>query len=85
MRLRLKIYDMDVALSYDVIFEDNGPGLPDSIRATLFEPFSTTKTSGEGTGLGLYISKSLIKRMNADLIYDANYKNGTRFILRFFK
>lgn len=81
----VKIYDIDSAANYDVIIEDNGSGLPDRIKSHLFQPFSTTKASGEGTGLGLYISKSLIKRMNADLLYDANYKNGTRFILRFFK
>lgn len=81
----IKIYDIDNPNHYDVVFEDNGSGLPDSIKNHLFQPFSTTKASGEGTGLGLYISKSLIKRMHADLIYDANYKSGTRFILRFFK
>lgn len=81
----IKIYDMETSNHYDVVFEDNGSGLPDAIKNHLFEPFATTKASGEGTGLGLYISKSLIKRMNADLLYDANYKNGTRFILRFFK
>lgn len=81
----IKIYDVDSPSQYDVVFEDNGSGLPESMKNHLFQPFSTTKASGEGTGLGLYISKSLIKRMHADLIYDANYKNGTRFILRFFK
>jgi len=81
----IKIYDIDTPKHYDVIFEDNGSGLPDSIKTHLFEPFATTKAIGEGTGLGLYISKSLVKRMFADLLYDANYKNGTRFILRFFK
>lgn len=81
----IKIYDIDAPNHYDVIFEDNGSGLPESIKTHLFEPFATTKAIGEGTGLGLYISKSLVKRMFADLLYDANYKNGTRFILRFFK
>ena len=81
----IKIYDIDSTNHYDVIFEDNGSGLPESIKAHLFQPFSTTKASGDGTGLGLYISKSLVKRMHADLMYDANYKNGTRFILRFLK
>ncbi|MES2802865.1 MAG: HAMP domain-containing sensor histidine kinase [Bdellovibrionota bacterium] len=81
----IKIYDIDTPSHYDVIFEDNGGGLPESIKSHLFEPFATTKAIGEGTGLGLYISKSLVKRMHADLLYDANYKNGTRFILRFFK
>lgn len=81
----IKIYDIDSRNFYDVIFEDNGSGLPETIKQHLFEPFATTKAIGDGTGLGLYISKSFIKRMNADLLYDAQFKSGTRFILRFFK
>lgn len=81
----IKIYDIDHPNQYDVIFEDNGMGLPDVIKNNLFQPFATTKEIGEGTGLGLYISKSLMKRMGADLIYDSNYKSGTRFVLRFQK
>lgn len=81
----IKIYDINSPNFYDVVFEDNGSGLPDSIKDHLFQPFATTKSIGEGTGLGLYISKSLIKRMHADLLHDASFKSGTRFILRFFK
>ena len=81
----IKIYDIDQKSHYDVVFEDNGSGLPESIKTHLFQPFATTKAIGEGTGLGLYISKSLMNRMNADLIYDSTYKSGTRFILRFLK
>jgi two-component system nitrogen regulation sensor histidine kinase GlnL len=32
---------------------DNGPGIPDEVRATLFEPFVTTKRGGQGLGLAL--------------------------------
>ncbi len=39
---------------------DDGPGLAPSVRAHLFEPFATTKT--HGTGLGLYVSRMLVKR-----------------------
>jgi len=46
---------------------DNGPGLPESVRARLFEPFVTTKPAGQGTGLGLAICQRLAREMNADL------------------
>ena len=36
--------------------EDNGPGIPEAIKDRLFEPFVTTRSHGEGTGLGLYVS-----------------------------
>ena len=41
---------------------DNGHGIPDSIRDRLFEPFVTTKPIGEGTGLGLAVSRGLVAR-----------------------
>lgn len=40
---------------------DNGPGVPDSVRDTIFDPFVTSKPPGEGVGLGLTISFSIIR------------------------
>jgi signal transduction histidine kinase len=48
---------------------DDGPGLPESVRARLFEPFVTTKPMGQGTGLGLAISQRLAREMGAELIW----------------
>jgi signal transduction histidine kinase len=41
---------------------DSGPGIPDEVRARLFEPFYTTKPPGKGTGLGLHISHNVVSR-----------------------
>lgn len=42
-------------------FRDNGPGIPDSVKNKIFQPFFTTKPTGQGnTGLGLSISHDLI-------------------------
>jgi len=46
--------------------EDDGPGIPEPIRATLFEPFRTTKTTG--TGLGLSISRDLVNSLGGTLV-----------------
>ena len=43
-----------------VRIKDTGPGIPDEILSTLFEPFHTTKPVGEGTGLGLSICRAII-------------------------
>jgi len=40
---------------------DQGPGVPASARQALFEPFFTTKPEGEGTGLGLSLSRNLLE------------------------
>jgi signal transduction histidine kinase len=43
-----------------VQIEDNGPGIPEAILPKLFDPFSTTKPPGQGTGLGLNISHNIV-------------------------
>ena len=45
-----------------VKIEDNGPGIPEQIMSQIFEPFFTTKSVGEGSGLGLDISKKIVER-----------------------
>lgn len=40
---------------------DNGPGIPDDIKDKIFQPFFTTKPTGQGTGLGLSISYDIVK------------------------
>lgn len=47
---------------------DDGPGLPRVDHSQLLEPFFTTKTSGEGTGLGLSVSRSILAEYGGDLL-----------------
>jgi signal transduction histidine kinase len=65
-----------------IAVNDDGPGLPESVRTRLFEPFVTTKPAGQGTGLGLAISQRLAREMGAELIFQP-VSRGTCFRLNF--
>jgi two-component system NtrC family sensor kinase len=61
---------------------DDGPGIPDSEKKRIFEPFYTTKEVGSGTGLGLSISYSIIKKMGGDITVHDNKPKGALFKIR---
>jgi signal transduction histidine kinase len=62
--------------------EDNGPGIPEDVFPKLFEPFFTTKEVGEGTGLGLWLSWSIIvERHHGRLWAEDGEEGGARFIV----
>lgn len=57
--------------------EDTGPGLSEELRAELFQPFVTRKK--DGTGLGLWISRSIVERYGGDVRADNASPHGARF------
>ncbi len=65
-----------------VEIEDNGSGIPEDIIPTLFEPFSTTKPPGEGTGLGLNISHNIVVQKHQGRIDVHSRPGKTRFEVR---
>ena len=65
--------------------EDTGKGFSKEILKNVFQPFMTTKEQGEGTGLGLYLSKKLMNNMNADLQITASSDKGAKISLIFDK
>jgi signal transduction histidine kinase len=60
---------------------DNGPGVPREIRERLFQPFTTTRAAGGGTGLGLAVSRELIRGAGGDLCLLETGPAGTVFRL----
>ena len=62
---------------------DNGGGIPDEIRDKIFQPFFTTKSAGEGTGLGLSLSYDIItKGHSGELIVKTKENEGSEFIIQ---
>ncbi len=62
-----------------VEISDSGPGIADDAAAHVFDPFFTTKEIGAGTGLGLYISRSIVERHGGRLEIAATGPDGTCF------
>jgi two-component system C4-dicarboxylate transport sensor histidine kinase DctB len=60
---------------------DTGPGIPDAIKEQIFDPFFTTKEVGEGLGLGLSISYSIVKDFGGRLDVDNHADGGALFSL----
>lgn len=60
---------------------DNGKGIPEAIRAKIFDPFYTTKEVGSGTGLGLSISHGIVERHKGDIRVVSETGKGSEFII----
>jgi two-component system C4-dicarboxylate transport sensor histidine kinase DctB len=61
--------------------EDNGPGVPESIREHLFEPFISSGTGRERLGLGLFLAASLLDMYDGRIRYEMRYGGGASFVV----
>ena len=62
-----------------VTVADNGDGIPDDLKEVIFDPFYTTKAPGQGTGLGLAVSRAMMEAIGGDLIIEDEPDGGAAF------
>ena len=60
---------------------DNGPGIPQKLLDKIFQPFFTTKPTGQGTGLGLSLSYDIVKAHGGELKVETKDGEGSEFII----
>ena len=66
----------------EILVTDNGTGMSGDVRARVFDPFFTTKEVGEGTGQGLAIAHSVVKKHQGTITVDSEPGRGTTFTIR---
>ena len=82
-RPELKIATREFGESVEIRVRDNGVGIPPEYREKLFQPFFTTKPTGEGTGLGLSISYEIVTQQHGGTItVDSEVGDFTEFTVR---
>jgi signal transduction histidine kinase/pSer/pThr/pTyr-binding forkhead associated (FHA) protein len=64
-----------------IVVLDNGPGIPPDKVADIFKPFVSTK-GARGTGLGLAVSRKILREHGGDILVQSQPSKGTRFMLR---
>ncbi len=64
-----------------IVVHDNGNGIPQKVLDKIFQPFFTTKPTGQGTGLGLSLSYDIIKAHGGELKVETKEGEGTKFTL----
>jgi len=65
----------------EISVHDNGPGIPAHILDKIFQPFFTTKPTGQGTGLGLSMSYDIVKAHGGELKVETKEGEGSEFII----
>ena len=79
----LKVVTRDLGNEVEIRVRDNGTGIPTEFHDKLFQPFFTTKPTGEGTGLGLSISYDIVTQQHGGTItVDSRLGEFTEFTIR---
>jgi two-component system NtrC family sensor kinase len=78
--IQVKSRRKDTKISISII--DDGPGIPRDQQKKVFDPFFTTKRAGSGTGLGLWVTYDIVKRMGGTITLKSEMEKGTTFMVK---
>ena len=79
-KIAIKLEDTSEGVCLTV--SDTGQGIPKENLEKIFEPFFSTKPPGEGTGLGLFVCRSIIEKLGGKLEVESQLGHGTSFCIR---
>jgi len=65
----------------EIKVDDNGNGIPQKVLDKIFQPFFTTKPTGQGTGLGLSLSYDIVKAHGGELKVETKEGEFTEFVI----
>jgi signal transduction histidine kinase len=75
--ITVRLQSADTGVTLDII--DSGTGIPKENLDRIFEPFFSTKAPGEGTGLGLFVSRDIVKKFGGQITVKSQLGEGTCF------
>ena len=80
---RITVSTRAIADYVEIAIADTGDGIPEDVRARIFEPFVTTKEVGRGTGQGLALSRGIVvEKLKGSLHFETETGKGTTFFIR---
>jgi signal transduction histidine kinase len=77
----VKVSTKRLSNNIEIRIEDNGNGIPQKIVDKIFQPFFTTKPTGQGTGLGLSLSYDIIKAHGGEVKVESKEGEGAKFVI----
>lgn len=66
----------------DIVFQDNGPGMPPDVVEKIFQPFFTTKDPNKGTGLGMSLANDIVAQHGGQILIESRVGEGAQFTVR---
>ncbi|WP_373493418.1 sensor histidine kinase, partial [Aquiflexum sp.] len=82
LKPQITVSTKNVGNAIEISIKDNGPGIPEAIKDKIFQPFFTTKPTGQGTGLGLSLSYDIVKAHGGEIKVESEVGEVTEFTIQ---